>query len=337
MNRALVTGAGGFIGHHLVNYLKGNDYWVRGADVQTPAFEATQADEFEEVDLREYSNCLSVAEGMDEVYHLAADMGGIGYISGSLSSIARNNVLLDAHMLEASHDASVGRFFYASSACVYPIGRQQDPDSTALREEDAHPAQPEEGYGWEKLFGEKLCEYYSVEGKLDTRVARFHNVFGPLSVYEGGREKAPAALCRKIAQARDGDEIEIWGDGNQTRSFMYVSDCIEGIARITRSDYRGPLNLGRAELVSINRMVDLIIEIAGKRLRRKHDPSKPQGVRGRNSDNSLLYDVIGWEPEVGLAEGLEKTYDWIESQVLARAIEMRGASAHPSESRTQAG
>jgi nucleoside-diphosphate-sugar epimerase len=311
----LVTGAGGFIGHHLVTHLRTNGDSVRGADLKPPAFAPSQADEFMVTDLRDPSNCRAATEGIDEVYHLAANMGGIGYISSSLSEVAHDNVLIDANVLEAAHRNSVGRLFYASSACIYPVTKQQDAATTSLREEDAHPAAPEEGYGWEKLFGEKLCGYYTAEGRLDTRVARFHNVFGPLGVFEGGREKAPAALCRKVALARDGDEIEIWGDGEQTRSFMYIEDCIEGMTRLMRTGYRSPLNLGRSELVSVNELVDLILKVAGKRLTRRYDPTKPQGVRGRNSDNERLRSVLGWEPQVSLAAGLAETYRWIEAQI----------------------
>jgi GDP-D-mannose 3',5'-epimerase len=313
--RVLVTGAGGFIGHHLVGRLKDEGHWVRGADLKLPSFESTAADEFELLDLRDYASCVMATRGIEEVFHLAADMGGIGYISASLSSIARNNVLIDANMLEASCEAEAELFFYASSACVYPIEQQQDPASPALREADAYPAAPEPGYGWEKLFGEKLCEYYMSEGKLETRVARFHNVFGPMTAYEGGREKAPAALCRKVAEATDGDDLEIWGDGDQTRSFMYISDCIEGILRIARSDFREPLNLGREELVSVDELADLIIAIAGKRLSKTHDLSQPQGVRGRNSDNTLIREVLDWEPEVEVRKGLTETFEWVDHLV----------------------
>jgi nucleoside-diphosphate-sugar epimerase len=218
-------------------------------------------------------------------------------------------------MLEAAYQAGVTRYFYSSSACVYPMYRQTSPDVTPLREEDAMPADPEEGYGWEKLYAEKLCQYYDEEGKLPTRVARFHNIYGPLGTYDGGREKAPAAICRKVALARDGDEIEVWGDGMQTRSFTYVDDCVEGIYRIMQSDDARPLNLGTDELISIDGLVDLVSSIAGKTLRKRHDPSKPQGVRGRNSDNSRLRATLGWEPRWTLRDGLERTYSWIESVV----------------------
>ena len=315
--RATVAGAGGFIGHHMVRYLKSQGYWVRGVDVKRPEFEPTAADEFALVDLREWGNCLAATEGVDEVYQLAADMGGIGYITEFHADVARNNVLINAHMLEASHQNGVARYFFSSSACIYPMYRQEDPDVTPLREEHAYPADPEEGYGWEKLYAEKLCQYYREEGKLLTTVARFHNIYGPLGTFDGGREKAPAAICRKVALADDGDEIEIWGDGAQTRSFTYVDDCVEGIHRIARSEHPAPLNLGTDELVSVDGLVDLVCEVAGKTLRKRHDTSKPQGVRGRNSDNSTLRKVLAWEPGTRLGTGLKDTYAWIESQVLA--------------------
>ena len=312
---ALVTGAGGFIGHHLVKYLKANGYWVRGADIKEPEFEPTAADEFELLDLRRWDNCLVATRGVSEVYNLAADMGGIGYISSNHADIARNNILINAHMLEASRLNGVSRFFFSSSACIYPRYRQESADVTPLKEEHAYPADPEDGYGWEKLYAEKLCEYYVAEGKLETRVARFHNIYGPLGTYEGGREKAPAAICRKVALAEDGGEIEVWGDGEQTRSFTYVDDCVEGIHRIMQSDHRQPLNLGTDELITINGLVDLVAKVAGKTIHKRHDLTKPQGVRGRNSDNSLLREVLGWEPGTSLEEGLGHTYRWIESEL----------------------
>jgi len=314
-NTALVTGAGGFIGHHLVKYLKANGYWVRGVDIKEPEFEPTAADEFELLDLRRWDNCLVATRGVSEVYNLAADMGGIGYISSNHADIARNNILINAHMLEAARLNGASRFFFSSSACIYPRYRQESADVTPLKEEHAYPADPEEGYGWEKLYAEKLCEYYVAEGKLETRVARFHNIYGPLGTYEGGREKAPAAICRKVALAEDGDEIEVWGDGEQTRSFTYIDDCVEGIHRIMRSDHRRPLNLGTDELITINGLVDLVAKVAGKTIHKRHDLTKPQGVRGRNSDNSLLREVLGWEPGTSLEEGLSHTYRWIESEL----------------------
>jgi len=313
--RILVTGAAGFIGHHLVRHLVAQGCWVRAADLVSPHFEPTAAHEFVRGDLRRRDECLAVTRDIDEVYHLAADMGGIGYITAYHAEVARNNVLINTHMLEAAREHSVGRFFFASSACVYPQGRQSAADVAPLREEDASPADPEEGYGWEKLFTEKLCQYFVEDFGLQVGIARFHNIYGPVGTYEGGREKAPAAICRKVALARDGEEIEVWGDGQQTRSFMYIDDCVEGIFRLMRSEYRAPLNLGTDRLVTVDELVDLICRIAGKRLVKRHDPGKPQGVRGRNSDNTRLRQVLRWEPGVSLEDGLARTYQWIENQL----------------------
>lgn len=313
--RILVTGAGGFIGHHLVKRLKAEGYWVRGVDIKFPEYEPSAADEFEILDLRRWDNCLIATRGIDQVYNLAADMGGIGYITARHADIARNNILINAHMLEASRLNGVQKFLFSSSACVYAQYRQRSPDVAPLKEEDAYPADPEPGYGWEKLYTEELCRYYWLDYGFETRIVRFHNVYGPLGTYEGGKEKAPAAICRKVALAQDGDEIEIWGDGEQTRSFMYVDDCVEGLLRIMASDYREPLNLGTDRLVTINQLVDIVCEIAGKRLIKRHDLTKPQGVRGRNSDNSRLRQVLGWEPLTPLEEGLAITYRWIEGEL----------------------
>jgi GDP-D-mannose 3', 5'-epimerase len=317
---AIVAGAGGFIGHHLVTFLKAEGYRVRGVDVKEPQYEPTQADEFDLLDLRQRLNCLRATAGADEVYQLAADMGGIGYISENHADVARNNVLINAHMLEAAVENSVGRFFYSSSACVYPQYLQMTAEVAGLKEEDAYPADPEEGYGWEKLYSEKLCEYYAADKGLRTRVARFHNVYGPLGTYEGGREKVPAAVCRKVALAQDGGTIEVWGDGQQTRSFMYIDDCVEGIYRITRSHHAAPLNLGTDVIVTVDDLYDLVCDIAAKRLTKDHDTSKPQGVRGRNSDNRRLADALGWTPSVPLRNGLERTYRWIEADLQRRGI-----------------
>jgi len=314
-NRILVTGAGGFIGHHLVKRLKNDGHWVRGVDIEEPEFENTAADEFQLLDLRRWENCLQATQGVDQVFNLAADMGGIGYITLYLASISHNNTLINTHMLEASHQNGVQRFLFSSSACIYPQYRQKDPDVTPLREEDAMPADPERGYGWEKLWAEQLCQYYAKDFHMETRIVRFHNVYGPLGTYEGGKEKAPAAISRKVAVARDGDVIEIWGDGQQTRSFMYIDDCIEGLIRLMSSDYGQPLNLGTEELVTVDQLVDIVCKVAGKRLQKRHDLTKPQGVRGRNSDNSRLRTVLGWEPSISLEQGLAKTYPWIESHI----------------------
>jgi GDP-D-mannose 3', 5'-epimerase len=314
--RVLVTGAGGFIGHHLVKRLKAEGYWVRGADIKEPEYESTAADEFELLDLRKYDNCLLATRGgIDQVYNLAADMGGIGYITASHADISRNNILINAQMLEASRLNRTSRFLFSSSACVYAQSKQRDAEVTPLREEDAYPADPEAGYGWEKLFTEELCRYYRQDYRFETRIVRFHNVYGPLGTYEGGKEKAPAAISRKVALAQDGGSIDIWGDGEQTRSFMYVDDCVEGLLRLMASDYNDPLNLGTDRLISINELVDLISGIAGKRLTKRHDLTKPQGVRGRNSDNSRLRQTLDWEPSVSLEEGLAVTYRWIENEL----------------------
>lgn len=316
--RVLVTGAGGFIGHHLVNYLLDRGYWVRGADIKEPEYEPSRANEFQQVDLRDAGNCVQAAKDVDHVYHLAADMGGIGYITSQHAQIARNDTLININLLDAARNHGVKRFLFSSSACVYPQHLQKSADVTPLTEASAWPADPEEGYGLEKLYMEKLCQYYAEDYGLETRVVRFHNVYGPLGSYDGGKEKAPAAICRKVAQIEDGGEIEVWGDGEQTRSFMHVDDCVEGLHRLMQSDFRDPLNLGTDVMVTINKLVEIVSSVAGKTVHLKHDLTKPQGVRGRNSDNSLLRDVLGWEPEISLTEGLAPTYQWISGQLAAR-------------------
>ena len=317
-SRVLVTGAGGFIGHHLVSRLKAEGHWVRGVDLKHPEYQASAADEFEVRDLRKWDECLAATRGsIDEVYNLAADMGGIAYITAFHADIARHNTLINTHMLEAARQHNVKRFLFSSSACVYAQSKQKDADVAPLKEEDAFPAEPEPGYGWEKLYAEEMCRYYWQDYKFETRIVRFHNVYGPLGTYDGGKEKAPAAICRKVAIAPDGAEIEIWGDGQQTRTFMYVDDCVEGLKRIMASNYHDALNLGTDELVTIDQLVDLVTEVAGKRLMKRHNLKGPQGVRGRNSDNSLLRKVLGWEPSILLRQGLALTYPWIQQELKA--------------------
>ena len=314
MTKALVTGAGGFIGHHLVKRLKEDGYWVRGVDIKEPEFAPTHADDFRLLDLRRWENCLEATRGIEEVYALAADMGGMGFISCNHAQILHNNSLISIHTLDAARENGVKRYLYTSSACIYPEHLQTEAEVTPLKESDAYPAEPQDAYGWEKLLTERLCEHYREDHGIETRTVRFHNIYGPLGTWDGGREKAPAAMCRKVAEVADGDSIEVWGDGEQTRSFCYIDDCIEGIVRLMRSDFHEPLNLGSDEMVSINQLVDIVSEAAGKKVGIEHIDG-PMGVRGRNSDNSLCRKVLGWEPPTTLAQGLKPTYDWIAKQV----------------------
>lgn len=315
----VVTGASGFIGSHLVTFLKERGHRVRGVDLVEPAFGQSDADEFWLADLRHPDACRRAVAGADEVYHLAADMGGIGYITAIRAGVARNNVLMDVHMLQAASSLGVQRYFYASSACVYPWGLQDTPDALALIEDEALPADPEPGYGWEKLFAEQVASYYQADEGLAVRVARFHNCYGPGGTYDGGREKAPAALCRKVALASEGGHIDVWGDGQQVRSFMYVTDCVEGIYRIAQSGYAQPLNLGTDEAVSIDALAQLVIDASGKHLSIRHVQG-PQGVRGRNSDNTRAREVLGWEPSTKLHEGIEYTYAWVHDQIRQQVL-----------------
>jgi GDP-D-mannose 3',5'-epimerase len=317
--RVLITGAGGFIGHHLAKYLVARGHWVRGVDIKRPEFEDTHAHEFRVLDLRLWENCLEATRDVDEVYALAANMGGIGFIETNKAVIVRDNTLINQHSIEAARVNGVSRFLYTSSACVYPGYLQKSAGVTPLKEEDAYPADAEDGYGWEKLYMERTCRHYGEDFGLETRIVRFHNIYGPLGTYDGGREKSPAAICRKVALAKNGGAIEVWGDGEQTRSYCYIDDCVEGLHRLMRSPVREPLNLGTEHLISINGLVDLVAGIAGKRIGKVHDLTKPQGVRGRNSDNTRLRKVLDWEPSTSLEAGLGRTYDWIAGQVHASA------------------
>jgi len=318
--RILVTGAGGFIGGHLVSRLKADGHWVRAVDIKRHEFRASEADDVRLLDMRIEREAALACEGVEQVYALAADMGGIGHITAHLAEVAHNNVLCNANTLEAARQAGVHRYLYTSSACVYPARLQRHVDAYGLRESDAIPAEPEAGYGWEKLFSEQLAAYYRRDYGLDTRIVRLHNVFGPLGTWWGGREKAPAAICRQVAEVREGEEITLWGDGNQTRSFCYIDDAVEGLVRLMASDHAEPINLGTEEMVSIAVLAEMVLGIAGKTVRIKWDPSKPQGVRGRNSDNRVLRSVLEWEPTTRLVDGLSKTYPWISEQISTRSV-----------------
>ncbi len=318
---AVVGGGGGFIGGHLVAKLLSEGFKVRCVDIKpTEEWYQVHADAENVVaDLKDKDCCIDACKGADEVYQLAADMGGMGFIENN-KALCMLSVLTTTHMLIAAKECGVGKFFYSSSACVYNADKQTDSDVTALVEADAYPAMPEDGYGWEKLFSERMCRHFREDFGIHTRVARFHNVYGPNGTWEGGREKAPAAICRKVIQAKlTGDHnIEIWGDGEQTRSFMYIDDCLFGINAITHSDILEPLNLGSSELVSINQLVDIVEEIAGIKLNRNYNLDAPKGVRGRNSDNTLIKEYLGWEPSISLRDGMKKTYDWILGEYQAK-------------------
>jgi nucleoside-diphosphate-sugar epimerase len=317
--KVVVTGAGGFIGSHLSRYLKNKGYWVRAVDIKWDNYITEYADQFVTTDLRNAKSCLQVVKGMDRVYNLAANMGGIGYITTVKAEVMRDNVLINVNMLEAARKHKVDKYFFSSSACVYPTYKQESPEVVPLKEDEAYPADPDNEYGWEKLFTERLCMNYAEDFGLEIKIARFHNIYGPEGTYKGGREKAPAALCRKVAEASDTGKITIWGDGKQTRSFCYIDDCIRGIEALMESDYAKPVNIGSDRLVTIDELADMIIKISGKEITKEYDPTKPQGVRGRNADLSLVTKIIGWKPVVSLEEGLERTYKWIESKVLQDA------------------
>jgi nucleoside-diphosphate-sugar epimerase len=314
----LVAGAGGFIGGHLVNELVARGHEVRAVDAKPVDDWYQVADEADrvELDLSRLEDCRRAVDGVGAVYDLAADMGGIGFIEGNKAECMLS-VLIGTHLLVAARDAGVDRFFFSSSACVYPADRQDSPDVVALAEDHAYPATPEDGYGWEKLFTERMCRHFAEDFGMATRIARYHNVYGPHGAYDGGREKAPAAICRKVARAALTGEhrIEIWGDGHQTRSFVYIDDCVEGTIRIAEGDAQGPLNLGSNELVTLDQLVDIVEEIAGIKLERSYDADAPQGVRGRNSDNTRIRESLGWEPSISLRAGLEETYAWVRDQV----------------------
>jgi len=320
MAKAVVLGGGGFIGTHMVRYLKKKGYWVKVVDIKTPKWSSSDADDFHILDLRSYQNCLEATRSMDEVYNLAADMGGMGFITTQNCRILHNNSLINANTIKASQRNDVRRYFFSSSVCVYPIDKLATVDPKPLKEEDACPANPQEGYGWEKLIHEIRCLYYFKEHWLETRVARFHNTYGPEGEYEGGREKAPAALCRKAILAPDGGEIEVWGDGKTTRTFTYVDDLVEGIYRLTQSNYRAlPVNLGNERQISIEDLTKLIIKISGKDLKIKYVKG-PQGVRGRAFDNSLARKELRWTAKTPLEVGMKKTYKWIKKQINAQKV-----------------
>ena len=316
---ALVLGAGGFIGGHLVHRLKREGIWVRGVDLKSPEYRDVEADDFLIADLRDPLVCREVIDRRyDEVYQLAADMGGAGYIfTGEHDAeVMHNSATINLNLVEACRRRTISRIFYSSSACMYPAYNQEDPDNPNCAENSSYPAAPDSEYGWEKLFSERLYLAYQRNYGIQARIARYHNIFGPQGTWNGGREKAPAAICRKVAEARNGGQIEVWGDGHQTRSFLYVDECIEGTTRLTRSNFSGPVNIGSEEMVTINGLVNVVCDIAGKKLEKIYIPG-PLGVRGRNSDNRLIAQNLGWRPSQTLRRGLELTYSWVETQVMS--------------------
>jgi GDP-D-mannose 3',5'-epimerase len=316
MARILVTGGGGFVGSHLARELLKQGHFVRIADIKFDDYiQEKYYSEKINADLRILENCLKVTKGIDKVYNLAANMGGIGFITEVGAEVMHDNTLINTFMLEASRQNKVKRYLFSSSACVYPTYRQTDPNVQGLREEDAYPADPDNFYGWEKLYTEKTCEAYQRDHNMDIRVLRYHNVYGPEGTYKGGKEKSPAALCRKVAEATNPGSIEIWGDGKQTRSYCYVDDAVKATILLMESDHDKPINIGSDRLVTINKLADIIIEASGKKITRTYNPTAPQGVRGRNADLTLVKKVLKWQPQVTLEQGLAKTYKWIEEQV----------------------
>lgn len=315
MKKALVCGAGGFIGGHLVNRLKREGYWVRGVDIKKDDYGVTHEDEFIFGDLTDPRVAVEVVKDMDEVYQLAADMGGAGYIftGNNDAHVMHNSALCNLNVLDAAHHAGVKKIFYSSSACMYPEYNQLDPDNPTCSEESAYPAAPDSEYGWEKLFSERLYFAYQRNFGMDVKVARFHNIFGPMGTWRGGKEKAPAAMCRKVTEAEEGGVIEVWGDGKQTRSFLYVDECLEGVRRLMESDFSGPVNIGSEEMISINDFAKMVIDISGKNVSIQNITG-PTGVRGRNSDNRLIQEKLGWQPTMTLREGMERTFEWVKAQ-----------------------
>jgi GDP-D-mannose 3', 5'-epimerase len=314
--KILVTGGGGFVGSHLARYLLSKGNFVRTADIKFDDYmQDDYCSEKLKLDLRVKKNCMLATKGMDKVYNLAANMGGIGFITAIGAEVMYDNVLINSYMLEAAKQNKVGRYLYTSSACIYPTFKQTSPNVVGLKESDAYPADPDNFYGWEKLFTEKLCEAYQRDNGMDIRVLRYHNIYGPEGTYKGGREKSPAALCRKVAESSNPGTISIWGDGKQTRSYCYIDDCVLGTVALMESNYDKPINIGSERLVSINELAEMIIKISGKKISKEHDLTGAQGVRGRNADITLARQVLHWEPKITLEEGLTKTYRWIEQQI----------------------